>query len=171
MMFWAHQQDILQCSRDLISGMIKRIVESHHTIPNRGQQHTIGAVDGQILLSTFGDLESKNDDLGLIQIKKPQHDQRVPSIQLGSKRLTIETHEGKRNQIQFLHQILPAVDRFGRHWLNGSGRRLLVADMSANYDTSVGILMLILALFFNDDGRECPSDQPCEGKAFPFTRK
>jgi hypothetical protein len=145
--------------------MIKKIVEAHHSVPNRGQRQAISAVNGQALLSAFENLENKDDDLGIIQIQKPQHDQRAPVIQLGSKRLTIGSHEGKKHQIQFLHEILPAVDRFGRHWLNGSGRRLLVADMDANYDTSVGILMLILALFFDDDGRECPGDQPCEGKA------
>jgi hypothetical protein len=164
-MFWAHHQDLLQCSRDSVSGMIKRIVESHHAVPNRGQRQEISAVKGQILLSTFEDLESQDDDLGIIQIQKPQHDQRAPVIQLSSKRLTIGTYEGKKHQIQFLHQILPAVDRFGRHWLNGSGRRLLVADTDASYDTSVGILMLILALFFDNDGRECPDGQSYEGEA------
>jgi tRNA A64-2'-O-ribosylphosphate transferase len=163
-MFWANQQNLLQCSRELISEMIRGVVESHRAVPKRGQCQTIDAANGQILLSTFGVTGDQEDDLGLIQVQKPHHDQKTPIIQSESKRLTIITHEGKKDQLQFLYQILPAVDSFGRQWLNGSGRRLLVADMDANYDTSVGILMLLLARFFDEDGQECPIDQPCEGK-------
>jgi len=165
-MFWAHYMDLLLCSRDSILNMIKRIVESHCVTSDGEQYQAISAVNGQISLSTLIPLECNAQDLAIIQLRRPHHDHSVLAISSESQHLTITAHSAKKDQLPFLHQVLPAVDRLGRQWLNGSGRRLIVVDETASYDMAVGVLMLLLGRFFDDNGEECHRDQPCEGAAF-----
>lgn len=82
--------------------------------------------------------------------------------------IVVEIGRGKKQQMQYLHQVLPAAETFGSHWFNGTGRRVLLIDEEGDYDASIGILMLLLARFFDDNRKEFPtqSSVPSEWSFF-----
>jgi hypothetical protein len=77
--------------------------------------------------------------------------------------LVLEVARGKKEQMQYLHQVLPTAEAFGRRCFNGSGSHLLLVDEEGNYDASIGVLMLLLARFFDEDGNESPAQSSTPG--------
>ena len=106
--------------------------------------------------STSGGEHERFD--AIIHLKPPSAVQKERDEEPGNPTfLVLEVARGKKEQMQYLHQVLPAAEAFGRRCFNGSGGHLLFIDEEGNYDASIGVLMLLLARFFDEDGNEYPA--------------
>jgi hypothetical protein len=155
-MYWARRQDILSCNREKLPDLVNQIAAEFHSSSTIGTgPKEVEAVGGQLALSAgvpLSEFISQFD--GTIVIKAPPSKEAATVTKLSKSHLEINMSEGKRDQLTFLHQVLPAVDEFVQQHLDGSGNRLLIIDEGEIYDASVGILMLILGRHFDDSKRE-----------------
>ncbi|PVF93537.1 initiator tRNA phosphoribosyl transferase [Serendipita vermifera] len=158
-MYWNRQRDILSCNRETLPGLINQIVADTQSSNSTDiTPKEVDAVGGQIAFSTgIPSPEVASQFEGIITVKSTHSKEGVIVTKTSENHLEINLSEGKRDQLQFLHQVLPAVDEFGRRHLDGSGNQILIVDEEANYDASVGILMLILGRYFDDSKKEVTS--------------
>lgn len=64
--------------------------------------------------------------------------------------LQVETSEGKRGQIDFLHKVLPQSIAFVKSHLSAGSSVCIACDTGK--DLSVGVALAVLQKFFSDDG-------------------
>lgn len=169
-MFWANQEEFLTCSRDLTPQLIERVVHSSISGGKERQVRAIDAVNGRISLSSLSSVKQLRGDAMVIQVDKPPHDLTISTALMNPRHLIVYAKDGKTDQAQLLHEILPAVDRFGQDWLR-SNQSLVVADVEACYDISIGILMLLLVRHFDDEGHRREEGQSCEVSKVAMRRR
>lgn len=106
--------------------------------------------------STSGEEHERFD--AIIHFRQPSAVQKERDEEPGNLTvLVLEVARGKKEQMQYLHQVLPTAEAFGCRCFNGSGGHLLLIDEEGSYDASVGVLMLLLARFFDEAGNETPA--------------
>lgn len=152
-MFWKHQKELLACNKDSTPELVDQIVQSFRTNNAETQIQAINMVHGRISFSTSRPIEHLETNAAVIQVQKPVQDGATSTLLVEPGRLMIYAN-GKRDQIRFLHEILPAVDKFGKSWLSRTSHKLIIVDIDGSYDISIGIMMLLLARNFDDEGRE-----------------
>jgi hypothetical protein len=155
-MYWSRRQDILSCNREKLPVLVNQIAaELRSSSAISTSPNEVEAVGGQLALSAGVPLSASISQFdGTIVIKAPPSKEAATATKQSKSHLEVHISEGKRDQLAFLHHVLPAVDEFVRQHLDGSGNRLIVIDEGENYDTSVGILMLILGRHFDDSKKE-----------------
>ncbi|CAG7850731.1 SubName: Full=Related to 2`-O-ribosyl phosphate transferase RIT1 {ECO:0000313/EMBL:CCA68512.1} [Serendipita indica DSM 11827] len=146
--YWERKRELLAVTQDDLPNTVKQIVleESDKIMVLHENIFYIDAVGGQIAYWC-----GRTEPQGVSIIIRSGES---TSIQRQETSLVITAANGKRKPLDLLHLVLPAVDSFGRKWLDDSGHRVIIVDQDARYDEGIGILMLLLGSFFDDDGRE-----------------
>lgn len=84
-------------------------------------------------------------------------------------KLEISMSNSKQNQTFYVNRALPAVHEFGRRLYKGNDHRLLVVDTTGTYDASIGIMMVLLACFFQESGEMIQSSETRLGKTSEYS--
>lgn len=158
MLYWAHREELLSCSRDALPTEVLTIVQSNQSNGAKVNQSLqgISAVNNQISFlvgASFVDRLDKFDAVirvrsRLGEAETGEEGNKDPSI------LVVAAAKGKKEQLHYLHNVLPTVQIFARRWFDKPGSSMLIIDETGDYDASIGILMLLLARFFDENGKE-----------------
>jgi len=135
---------------------------SHKSSPNwQCEPSAISKVGGKVKLCCLEDLPDLSEP-GLIPpntsfvLLHPTSSETLPS---GTKRiLHLSISAGKKGQYDFLHQVIPQVVQFaGTEWKQEE-RDIVIACRDGK-DTSIGVALTLLQLYFDDAGKleEFPS--------------
>ncbi|KAG8815167.1 hypothetical protein FRC17_000837, partial [Serendipita sp. 399] len=190
-LFWKYRDQLIACDRDDLEEFIQRIevpavssdqippvsdlssppprMESEITVP-------IDAVNGWIAFAASNpSISSPKQLCSAVILIRPcnaasQSRTGVETIdEANGTKLIITSMGAKKGQMDLLHIILPAADKFARMWcartaqvnsrdssivsLGSERQTLLVVDETRECDEAIGVIMLILGLLFDDDGR------------------
>jgi tRNA A64-2'-O-ribosylphosphate transferase len=157
-MFWAHRDDILNASRTDLPQLIASIVASESRAHAQRTATPIAKVHGCVLVCAVSELPPNPKDweqgIGYIVVGA-DFAQTLPDT---SSMLRIETWEGKKGQMQFLQDVLPRSTSFIESHLRAGHRVCVACDTGT--ELSVGIALVALQKFFNDEGELTPLDEP-----------
>ena len=114
----------------------------------------INKVGGRLLIGSVPDIKNVNKEDTMDFIILASSMQSEPISQ--SRKIYIPVVAGKKGQSHFLQTILPTATAFIRDSL-AEEKRICVACESGK-DSSVGVVLAALQLFFQDDGHLVPVD-------------
>ncbi|KAI0067583.1 initiator tRNA phosphoribosyl transferase [Artomyces pyxidatus] len=160
-MFWRHRERLMQCDRAGLENLVRSIVSSpRHTRRIGALPTPVTKVAGRLLLCSLGDSPPPVPDFSgtqaYIHLGPSLRDSGSSETASGAdddknyRILRLPLTSGKKGQYQFLRGVLPRCVEFARFHLE-KGACLCVACESGN-DASVGVVLALLQLFFNDDG-------------------
>ena len=114
----------------------------------------VNRVGGRLLIGSVPDIinVNKEDNMDFIILASSMQDEPV----FKSRKIYIPVVAGKRGQSHFLQTILPTATDFIRDSL-AEGKHICIVCESGK-DSSVGVALAALQLFFQDDGHLAPMD-------------
>lgn len=165
-MFWAHRNQLLGSDRDSLPSLVGQIVSQEKISSQedrKGAPTPVGKVDGQLLLCSVSDLPTINDiitgseETAYLILSPSESGNQLPTSNPLISRIPLTP--GKKGQAEFLHSALPQSVNFIHRQLS-EGRRICVACETGK-DSSVGVVLAALQLFFTDSGHlALPTSRP-----------
>ncbi|KAL0955703.1 hypothetical protein HGRIS_001923 [Hohenbuehelia grisea] len=170
--FWRNRGRLLAATRTELPDLIASVlVSSTEGGGARCQPTPVAKVDGQILICASddimkqNDLDTSSDSLAvanlayvIITTGDDSGEQATPPSNPSSKTLRFKIPEGKKGQARFLRKVLPESLPFIAAHLR-KGNRVCISCPSGK-DTSVGLALVGLQLFFDGDGQFVSQGRP-----------
>ncbi|KAI8978289.1 initiator tRNA phosphoribosyl transferase [Trametes punicea] len=162
--FWANKYRLLSSTREELPSVVAEVVSTSRSSRANNAWKTlptpIPAVSGRLLIAAVPDMPAQPPctiaDCGrpmsyvIVSANAQMQDEREsdPSDSRHVLRLTMA--EGKKDQLHFLQHVLPQSTRFVSSRLAGGDAVCICCD--SGKDTSVGVALAALQLYFDDQG-------------------
>ncbi|RAL15858.1 initiator tRNA phosphoribosyl transferase family protein [Aspergillus homomorphus CBS 101889] len=165
-LFWEHKTEILRRSEEDMPGFISSLLQQERGAKGEQGQAVRIAPTRNLFLGVTADVSGAGFDLVVDCNSKPEEQE--PSDgdgKIGPKRLNLGCASAKLGS-RDLRKHLDRVRAFVREHLSANPETKLLICCETGRDLSVGALLAILCLFYDEDGNFCADERKSIGKQF-----